>query len=98
MHIGLIRLLKRGMSCSLLKQFWGPPLLCQGGEHGVAKNMRSDRNASPRSESPKERVYVCIGKCLAGSGSMSFDEQMIRLHLRRVFNPNVGHNFVNEVC
>src|SRR5438270_818726 len=43
MHIGLVRLLKRGMSVPLLKKLWCPPLLCQCCEHRVAKNVWRDR-------------------------------------------------------
>src|SRR5207248_6709481 len=98
MHIGLVCLLKRGMPGPLLKQFWCPSLLFQGREHGMAKHMRSDCNASPRSEPPKEGIHIGIGQRLSGSGSMLFDEQMIGLHRSRVCAPNVGHDFIYEVC
>src|SRR6266496_1409955 len=98
MHIGLVSLLKRGMSSPLLKQFWCPSLLCQCREHGMAKHMRSNRNASPRPEPPKKGINICIGQRLARSCSMPFEEQMISLYLSGVCTPNIGHDFINEVC
>src|SRR5712691_4279649 len=97
MHIGLVRLLKRGVPGTLLEKLWSPSLLCQGCEHGVAKHVWCDRNASMGSESPEEGIYVCIGKGLAGSCSLLFDEQVIGFHLSRMYDPNVGHDFINEI-
>ncbi len=97
MHIGLVRLLKRGVPGSLLKQLWSPSLFCQGGEHAVAKNVRRDRQTRVGSESPEECVYVCIAERLTCTCSLAFEEQVIRFHFSRVYAPNVGHDFVNEL-
>src|SRR5437588_9183199 len=98
MHIGLVRLLKRRMPGPLLKKLWCPPLLCQGCEHRVAKNVWRDRNARMGSSSPKERIDICIRQCLARSRSMLFDEHMVGFDLSRVCDPNVGYNLVDEIC
>ncbi|SRR6266849_8031373 len=98
MHIALVGLLKRGVSSSFLKQLWSPPLLCQSGEHGVAKDVWRDRNARAGSEPPKERVYICIGERLACTCALAFDEHMGGFHLGGVCDPNVGHNLVAEIC
>src|SRR6266566_8675097 len=97
MDIGLVRLLKRGMPSSRLKKLWCPTLLCQGCKHRVAKNVGRDCNARARSNAPKERVYICIRQCLAGSRALAFEEQMIGFHRSCVRNSNVGHDFVDEV-
>src|SRR5450631_3655014 len=97
MHIGLIRLLKRCMPSSLLKKLWSPSLFCQGSEHSVAKNVRRDRQAGVGSESPEEGVDICIAERLACTRSLVFDEEVIRFHFSRVYPPNVGHDFVNEI-
>src|SRR5436853_530084 len=98
MLIGLIGLLKRGVPSSFLKKLWCPPLLSQGSQHRMAKDMRGNGNASAGSEPPKKRSDICIREGLASSRALPFDEQMIRFYLGGMYNPHVGHDLVDEIC
>ncbi len=63
----------------------------------MAKHMGSYGNACFPSQSPKERVHICIGQRLSCPRPLQFDEQMVRLNVYGVDSADIGHNLINEI-
>src|SRR5947209_18874200 len=63
----------------------------------MAEYMGSYMNACFSSESPKERVHICIGQCLSCPRSLQFNEQVVRFNFYGMGFPDIRNNLINQI-